>query len=98
MDSDNIFKALSSPVRREILAWLKDIAANFPYRDYPAEFGVSATQINRRSGLSQSAISSHLAVLLRAELVTINKSGTWVFFKRNEATINAFRRQLRCQL
>jgi|SRR5471032_788097 len=90
MNKDEIFKVLANPVRREILYWLKDIAAHFPGSDYPAEFGASAGQINRRSGLSQSTTSSHLGLLLRADLISSYKSGTWVFFKRNEETIRAF--------
>lgn len=98
MNKDRIFKALSNPVRRNILYWLKDICVNFPYPDYPPELGVAAGQINRRSGLSQSTISSHLSILLDADLVTANKSGTWIFFKRNDATINAFLREIASQL
>jgi len=90
MDNDEIFKVLANPVRRQILHWLKDVPIHFPDSDYPAEFGASASQINRRSGLSQSTTSSHLSMLLRADLISSHKSGTWVFFKRNEATIRAF--------
>lgn len=90
MNKDEIFRVLANPVRREILYRLKDIPANFPDSAYPAEFGASATQINRRSGLSQSTISSHLGLLLQANLISSHKSGTWVFFRRNEETIRAF--------
>jgi DNA-binding transcriptional ArsR family regulator len=65
---------------------------------YPLQLGVAAGQINRRSGLSQATISSHLSILVHADLVTANKSGTWIFFKRNEATIDAFLREIDGQL
>ncbi|MCW0207898.1 MAG: helix-turn-helix domain-containing protein, partial [Achromobacter sp.] len=45
-------------------------------------------------GLSQSTVSSHLAVLQRAGLISATKVGQWVFFRRNEAVIAAFLRQL----
>ena len=98
MNKDEIFKVLANPVRRDILYWLKDVADHFPDADFPAEFGASATQINRRSGLSQSTTSSHLGLLLWADLISSHKSGTWVFFKRNEETIQAFLTALECQL
>ena len=98
MNKDEIFKVLANPVRRDILYWLKDVEDHFPASDYPAEFGASAGQINRRSGLSKSTMSSHLGLLLRADLVSSHKSGTWVFFKRNEATIQAFLTAMTSQL
>ncbi|RVP95951.1 ArsR/SmtB family transcription factor, partial [Sinorhizobium meliloti] len=39
---------------------------------------------------SQSTVSSHLAVLQRAGLVTTRRVGQWVFYRRNEETITAF--------
>lgn len=51
--------------------------------------GVCAGQFER-CGLSQSTVSSHLAVLQRAGLVTTRRVGQWVFYRRNEETIAAF--------
>lgn len=95
---DAIYKALASPLRRSILYWLKDVPANFPCADVAPGRGVPATAIHRRAGLSQSALSAHLAILLRARLVTAHKAGTWVLFRRNEAAIAAFLGDLRCRL
>ncbi len=50
--------------------------------------------IDRRTGLSQSTVSAHLATLQRAGLVTSRKVGQWHFFKRNEDLIRAFLRRL----
>ena len=58
------------------------------------EHGVCAGHIDGRCGLSQSTVSTHLAVLQRAGLITATKVGQWVFFRRNEALIAAFLRQL----
>jgi ArsR family transcriptional regulator len=90
MDIDVIHKALANPVRREILAWLKTPEAHFAGQEHPLDFGVCAGMIDKRSGLSQSTVSAHLATLQAAELVTSKRIGQWVFFKRNEATIKAF--------
>ncbi len=90
IDIDAIHKALANPVRREILAWLKDPYAHFPEQELPLEQGVCAGQIDIRCGLSQSTVSAHLAALQRAGLVTSKRIGQWVFFKRNEVVIQAF--------
>ena len=90
LDIDDIIKALSHPVRREILAWLKDPAKEFPDQHHSTENGVCAGQIDQRCGLSQSTVSAHLATLQRAGLITSQKVGQWHFFKRNEDTIQAF--------
>ncbi|MBP1875251.1 putative HTH-type transcriptional regulator [Ensifer adhaerens] len=89
MDRDEIFKALAHPARVNILAWLKEPQAHFPTQEHPFEMGVCAGQFER-CGLSQSTVSSHLAILQRAGLVTTKRLGQWVFYKRNEETIAEF--------
>lgn len=89
MDRDEILKALAHPARVNILAWLKEPEAHFPTQEHPFEMGVCAGQFER-CGLSQSTVSSHLAVLHRAGLLTTKRLGQWVLYKRNEETIAAF--------
>ncbi|MDY7566364.1 helix-turn-helix transcriptional regulator [Pseudomonas sp. RTC3] len=98
IDLDEIIKALAHPVRREILAWLKDPHACFPNQDHSLDNGVCAGQIDQRAGLSQSTVSAHLAVLQRAGLITNKKVGQWHFFKRNEDAIQAFLQEMNKQL
>lgn len=90
MDIDAIHKALANPVRRQILAWLKDPHEHFAQQEHPLEIGVCAGLIDARSGLSQSTVSAHLAALQRAGLITSRRVGQWIFYKRNEETIQAF--------
>lgn len=90
IDIDAIHKALANPVRREILGWLKEPETHFPEQEHPLDFGVCAGQIDKRSGLSQSTVSAHLATLQAAGLITPRRVGQWIFFKRNEETIQAF--------
>jgi ArsR family transcriptional regulator len=40
--------------------------------------------------LSQSTVSAHLATLQRAGLVTSQRVGQWIYYKRDEETIKAF--------
>ena len=95
---DEIMKALASPARREILAWLKTPAEKFPPQAYPFEMGVCAGKIYDKCELSQSTVSAHLACLQRAGLVTTQKLGQWIFYQRNEAVITAFLAHMQQQL
>lgn len=90
MDIDAIHKALASPVRRQILAWLKQPQVHFCEQQHGQDLGVSAGLIDRRSGLSQSTVSAHLATLQKAGLISSRRVGQWHYFKRNEVTILTF--------
>ena len=98
IDLDDVIKALAHPARRDMLRWLKEPEVYFPEQDHPFEIGVCAGKFDARTGLSQSTVSAHLATLERAGLVTRRKVGQWNFFKRNDATIEGFLRQLGQQL
>ncbi|MFZ6645246.1 ArsR/SmtB family transcription factor [Undibacterium sp. TJN25] len=98
MNINEIVKALANPARRDIMAWLKNPESNFSSPEHPLEDGVCASEINLRSGLSQSTTSSHLAALQRAGLVSLHRKGKWIFFKRNEKTVQAFLEEMQRQL
>ncbi|WP_027795147.1 ArsR/SmtB family transcription factor [Paraburkholderia acidipaludis] len=98
LDVDAIHKALANPMRREILAWLREPQAYFADQELPLDQGVCAGKIDARCGLSQSTVSAHLAVLQKAGLVSSKRIGQWVFFKRNEAVIEAFLAHVNAQL
>jgi len=98
LDCDEVMKALAHPARREILAWLKDPAAQFSPQEHPFDMGVCAGKIHQKAGLSQSTVSAHLACLQRAGLVCTRKVGQWIFYSRNEALIAAFLRRMQQEL
>jgi ArsR family transcriptional regulator len=89
-DIDAIHKALANPVRRQILAWLKEPESFFSEQVHPLALGVCAGLIDQRTGLSQSTVSAHLSTLQKAGLVTVQRVGLWNFFKRNEDVIQGF--------
>jgi len=93
-DLDEVLKALSNPVRRQILQLMRAPEQNFPGQDHPYDFGVCAGKIDDAFGLSQSTISAHLAVLQHAGLITAKRTGQWIFYKRNEPAIAAFLAQM----
>ncbi|ADV81923.1 ArsR/SmtB family transcription factor [Terriglobus saanensis] len=99
MDHGLALKALANPVRREILALLKDPLGNFAANEhFPDEQGVCGDNIVLRMRLAQSTISTHLAILQRAGLVTSQKRSQWTYFQRNEKAVQEFLRSLRQEL
>lgn len=86
MDHLEIFKALSNKSRLQILNWLKDPEQHFPgQRPYGYENGVCVGVIQQKSGLTQSTVSDYMAILQRAGLVDVIRSGQWTYYRRNEA-------------
>lgn len=92
MDTEAIYKALSNPIRRQILQCLKDPEHMIPKDECEHDYsrGVCAGQIEKITDVSQSTMSNHLSVLQQAGLVTVTKHGQWCYFARNEAHIQNF--------
>lgn len=97
MNIDEILKALAHPTRVEMLQWLKEPQNHFSEQAHPLEMGVCAGQFER-CGLSQSTVSSHLATLQRAGLIKSSRVGQWIFYRRDEETIDVFLKQLSAAL
>ena len=68
--TNEVFKALSDPTRREILRFLRD-------REY------TAGELADRFPLSKSTLSGHFSVLKSADLIEQEKRGTTVFYRLN---------------
>ncbi len=90
MDIDKTLSALNNPVRRHILAWLKD-RSNFPpaLPEHADLSGVCVGYIQERANLSQSTISTYMRLLKDAGLVTSERHGQWTFYTRDENAIAA---------
>ncbi|MEX3900269.1 helix-turn-helix transcriptional regulator [Paraburkholderia sp. JPY432] len=98
LDMNLIHKALANPLRRDILGWLRAPAATFP-DDYAGHGrGVPVHAIQARSGLAQSTVSMHVALLVDAGLLVPRRVGQWVFLSRNEEVIRAFTEKIRMHL
>ena len=69
-DMSKVFRALSDPTRREILALLRD-------RD------MTAGEIAEQFDISKPAISRHLEILKEAELVSSEKKGLYRIYSIN---------------
>ena len=68
MDLDDVFGALASVPRRQILTFLSQTA-------------LSTTELAERFSLSPPAVSRHLAVLQRAGLVVSGRQGQRVLYR-----------------
>jgi len=95
-----VFRALASPKRLQILEWLRDPVAHFPpQRDGDlVDDGVCVIFIADKLGVSQPTATAHLQALAQAGLVTSKRAGQWTFYKRDETAIRAFKHQLSDQL
>jgi DNA-binding transcriptional ArsR family regulator len=93
-------KALANDKRRQILDWLKDPVAHFrPQIDGDlVKDGVCGVLITEKLGVSQPTASEHLRILVDAGLLTGKKIKQWVFYKRDEKEIAAFKTLLRSQI
>ena len=85
-------RALSNPVRLQLLAWLREPHKHFALADATVdvdEFGVCVSHIQEKAGLAQSTVSAYLAELQRAGLVRATRVGKWTHYKRDEGRIAA---------
>ena len=74
MGFQNTMKALSDPIRREILELLK--AGRLPAGEIAEKFPVSG-----------AAISKHLSVLKDADLIRDTREGKFIFYELNASVL-----------
>jgi len=100
MSLEERLKALASDKRLQILAWLKDPTAHFrPQIDGDlVKDGVCGQLITEKLGVSQPTASEHLRVLSDAGFLTGKKIKQWVFYKRDEREIAAFKSIMRTEI
>ncbi|HDS1817315.1 TPA: helix-turn-helix transcriptional regulator [Pseudomonas putida] len=87
IDLNEALKVLSSPTRRKVLKWLKDPFSSFHDQTqlYPFDvYGVCASLIQKKAGLTQPATSLCLKALADQGLVVATKVGKWTYYKRHE--------------
>ncbi len=74
MGIQNTIKALSDPIRREILEMLKSGR-------------LSAGEIANRFSVSGAAVSKHLSVLRDADLIRDAREGKYIFYELNTSVL-----------
>jgi len=70
----DVYQALSSPVRRQILSLLK-------------EKNMSAGEISQQIDIAKSTLSGHFNVLKAADLVVTIKQGTTITYSLNTSVV-----------
>lgn len=97
VDLVRAFKALASPVRLQVLAWLKDPVAHFPAQvdGDLLEDGVCADYLRDKLDLAASTTSRHLSLLTDAGFLVATRKKGWTFYRRDESMIKAFAGDLR---
>lgn len=74
MGIQNTLKALSDPIRRQILDMLK------PGR-------LSAGEISEKFPVSGAAVSKHLSVLKEADLIRDTREGKFIYYELNASVL-----------
>src|SRR2546429_424524 len=90
LDLVRALRALSNPMRLQMLSWLREPERHFPPEQAiadQAEVGVCVSHIQAKAGLAQSTVSAYLAELERAGLVRATRVGKWTHYKRDEQRI-----------
>ena len=86
-------RALSNPMRLQLLQWLREPERYFILDGAiadPVEVGVCVSHIQAKVGLAQSTVSAYMAGLHRAGLVRATRVGKWTHYKRDEERISEF--------
>ncbi len=100
MADAELFGALASARRLQVLEWLKDPRSHFPpQRDGDlVNDGVCVCFIAEKLGVAQPTATAHMQRLARAGLVTSRRIGQWTFYKRDEDAITAVKRSITADL
>jgi DNA-binding transcriptional ArsR family regulator len=100
IDLEAGLKALANAKRLQVLDWLRDPVAHFrPQIDGDlVKDGVCGVLIAEKLEVSQPTASEHLRILTDAGFLTGKKIKQWVFYKRNEKEIAAFKALLRVRI
>ena len=94
MNLEQVYKALSNELRRDILMWLKHPEDNFPKMEHlpESEQGkgyICVSCIQDKAQMTQSTISSYLMVLKSSGLLESKRIGQWTYYKRDEQYIKS---------
>ena len=100
MPDAELFAALASQRRLQVLEWLKDPRSHFPpQRDGDlVNDGVCVCFIAEKLGVAQPTATAHMQRLARAGLVTSRRIGQWTFYRRDEDAISAVKRSISTDL
>jgi DNA-binding transcriptional ArsR family regulator len=88
--------ALSCPKRELVLQWLREPARHFPPQvegDILFD-GVCGDYIAKKLKVSRATASQHMKILVSVGFVTTKRLGRYTYFKRVDAALSAFSRDV----
>lgn len=95
MELSKICNALGNETRFQIVKDMKDCAIGTCCDKIQYfEGGVSVADVVTTTGLAQSTVSQHLAVLEQAGIILKEKRGQWTCFFLNKALLEDFTKEL----
>ena len=99
MDVAAICNALGNPIRYRLVKAMRDQSiATCCDRIEFFENGVSVGDVVKFTGLAQSTVSQHLAVLMQAGIIRREKRELWSCYFLNRPVLEAFLRQMQEEL
>jgi ArsR family transcriptional regulator len=95
MDLSKICNALGNETRYQIVKAMKDHAIGTCCDKIQYfEDGISVADVVATTGLAQSTVSQHLAVLEQAGIIVREKRGLWTCFFLNKTLLEEFGKEL----
>ena len=89
---EELLSVLGDRSRLKILRALKE--GHEKCKDIEDYIGIHVSDLTETVGLSQSAVSQHLARLRQVGLVRVERRAQWSYYMRDEAALEAFRLRL----
>ena len=89
---EEVFAALGDRSRLKILRALKE--GHDKCKDIEGYIGIHVSDLTEAVGLSQSAVSQHLARLRQVGLVKVERKAQWAYYSRNEEAFDTLRARL----
>ena len=89
---EEVFAVLGDKSRLKILRALKQ--GHNKCKDMEGYIGIHVSDLTESVGLSQSAVSQHLARLRQIGLVKVERKAQWAYYSRNEAAFDTLRARL----
>lgn len=90
---EEVLAILGDKSRLKILRALKE--GHEKCKDLEGYIGIHVSDLTDTVGLSQPAVSQHLAKLRHAGLVNVERKAQWAYYTRNEEALEALRVRLK---
>ena len=100
MNIERILRALANDKRLQVLDWLRNPRGHFREQvdGDLVDDGVCGVLIAEKLGVGQPTVSEHMRILVEAGLVRPKRTKKWIFYRRDEAAIEAAKKAIAAKL